>query len=127
MGVSAEIIMQARKKNLLFKEVPITCSYEDGLVTSTEGPVKHGLGVIISILKYLEVEHALLFFGLPGFLLLSAGLIYGFQTYLLYKANNYLPFGPSLITVSLLILGLLLSMTGLILHAVVNANRTFQK
>ncbi|MBU0497824.1 MAG: glycosyltransferase family 2 protein, partial [Candidatus Thermoplasmatota archaeon] len=43
MGASAEILMQARKHNLIFKEVPISCSYEGDCSTKT--PVGHGFGV----------------------------------------------------------------------------------
>ncbi len=121
MGVSAEILMEGRRHSLSYSEVPISCSYEGDC--STKRPVGHGLGVIVSILKYMEVKHSLLFFGLPGLILFCMGLISGFNTYLLFKSSGYLPFGPSLITVGLLILGMLLGMTGLILHAVINATR----
>lgn len=119
MGVSAEILMQGRKNNLLYKEVPISVDYS--LQGSTKRPVGHGLGVIVSILKYMEVEHALLFFGVPGLVLFIAGLVSGFNVYAIYSINGYIAFGPAILTIALLILGLLLGMTGLILHAVINA------
>jgi dolichol-phosphate mannosyltransferase len=121
MGASAEILMQGRRQHLNFEEVPITCSYEGDC--STEKPVGHGLGVLVSIFKYLEVEHSLLFFGVPGLILFIVGLFFGLNVYLTYTTHRFLPFGPSLLTVALLILGLLLGMTGLILHAVINANQ----
>lgn len=121
MGASAEILLQGRRMHLNCKEVPIACSYEGDC--STERPVGHGLGVLISILKYLEVEHSLLFFGMPGLILFILGLLAGLNVYLSYKTYGALPFGPSLLTFMLLILGLLLGMTGLILHAVINANQ----
>ena len=46
MGVSAEVLMQGRKKNLVLKEVPISCRYD--VENSTQNPVKHGLSVVIS-------------------------------------------------------------------------------
>ncbi len=119
MGVSAEILMQGRKNNLLYKEVPISVDYT--LQGSTKRPVGHGLGVIVSILKYLEVEHALLFFGVPGIVLFTIGLVFGWGVYADYTATKVLAVGNALITVALLILGVLLGMTGLILHAVINA------
>jgi glycosyltransferase involved in cell wall biosynthesis len=121
MGASAEILMQGRKRNLLYKEVPITCSYEGDC--STEGPVGHGLGVIISIMTYLEVEHSLLFFGVPGLILFSMGLFLGLDVYLNFHASKELAIGNALITMILIVLGTLSGMTGLILHAVINANR----
>lgn len=119
MGVSAEILMQGRKNNLLYKEVPISVDYS--LQGSTKRPVGHGLGVIVSILKYLEVEHALLFFGVPGIVLFIIGLVFGWGVYADYTATKVLAVGNALVTVALLILGVLLGMTGLILHAVINA------
>ena len=123
MGVSAEILMQGRKQNMSFVEVPISCSYAENLNTSTEGPVGHGIGVLISILKYMEVEHSLLFFGVPGLVLFILGLFFGFQVYFHYEQYHYLNIGPTLVAVALLMLGTLSAMTALILHAVVNAAR----
>jgi len=121
MGVSAEILMQGRKRNLLFKETPITVDYDgDG---STQKPVSHGLRVIISILKYTEVEHALLFFGIPGIIMFIAGLTFGWTVYLEYIKTHVLAIGNALITTVLLVLGVLSGMTGLILHAVINASQ----
>lgn len=121
MGVSAEILMQGRKRNLKYKEIPISCRYDvDG---STKRPVGHGFGVVISILKYMEVEHSLLFFGIPALILFFAGLILGTTVYLNYVAGGALAIVNALTAVILLVLGVLCGMTGLILHAVINANR----
>ena len=121
MGASAEILMQGRRMQLNCEEVPITCSYEGDC--STERPVDHGLGVLISIFKYLEVEHSLLFFGVPGLIMFVAGLTLGTWVYFDFMANNVLALGNALITVILLVLGMLAGITGLILHAVINANQ----
>jgi glycosyltransferase involved in cell wall biosynthesis len=121
MGVSAEILMQGRKHSLFFTEVPIAVTYEGD--TSTQGPVGHGLGVIVSILKYLEVEHSLLFFGVPGIILFGLGLYFGFTEYINYQSMHYLRVSYALITVFCITIGALSGMTGLILHAVVNAAR----
>ncbi len=121
MGVSAEILMQGRKQQLYFTEVPIAVSYEGN--TSTKEPVSHGLGVIVSIFQYMEVEHALLFFGIPGIILFLIGLFFGVQEYMNYQAVNYLRLSYVLVALSGLVLGAISGMTGLILHAVVNATR----
>jgi uncharacterized membrane protein len=83
----------------------------------------HGFGVIISILKYMEVEHSLLFFGIPGIIMFVAGLAMGMFVYFDYMAHKVLALGNALITVILLVLGTLAGITGLILHAVINANQ----
>ena len=121
MGVSAEILMQGRKRNLLFKETPISVSYDgDG---STQTPVSHGFGVIVSILKYMEVEHSLLFFGIPGIIMFLLGFGIGWTVYLEYMTTHVLAIGEALLTVALLVLGVLFGITGLILHAVINASQ----
>jgi glycosyltransferase involved in cell wall biosynthesis len=121
MGISAEILMQARKQHLIFGETPISISYEGD--TSTQNPVGHGLGVIVSILKYMEVEHSLLFFGVPGLAMFILGMLLGVTVYLNFQTFGVLAIGNALITVVLIVLGFLCGMTGLILHAVINANR----
>jgi len=121
MGASAEILLQGRRMHLNCEEVPITCSYEGDC--STERPVGHGLGVLVSILKYFEVEHSLLFFGVPGLIMFVAGLSLGTLVYFDFMANKVLALGNALITVILLVLGTLAGITGLILHAVINANQ----
>jgi glycosyltransferase involved in cell wall biosynthesis len=121
MGVSAEILMQGRKQNLLYDEVPISVDYD--LEGSTKRPVGHGLGVILSILKYMEVEHALLFFGVPGVIMFSLGLGLGWTVFTNYTASHVLAIGEALITIASLVLGGILGMTGLILHAVINAGQ----
>ena len=121
MGISAEILMEGRKNNLLYEEVPINCRYE--VNGSSKGAIVHGFGVIVSILKYMEVEHSLLFFAVPGLILFITGLIFGTKVYIDYHASSILSIGNSLITIILLVLGVLSGMTGLILHAVINANR----
>ena len=64
----------------------------------------------------------MLFFGVPGFVMFVIGLLSGFNVYFSYKEGGYIPFGPAMITILLLTLGTLSGMTGLILHAVINAN-----
>lgn len=121
MGVSAEILLQGRKRNLLFKETPISVDYEGDC--STKKPVGHGLGVILSILKYMEVEHSLLFFGVPGIIIFLLGFILGWNVYLNYMETQVLALGEALMTIGLLVIGVLFGMTGLILHAVINADQ----
>jgi len=121
MGASAEILLDGSKKNLSYEEVPVNCRYDlDG---STKKPVNHGLGVIVSILKYLEVEHSLLFFGVPGLILFVLGLITGLNVFFSYRQTGFLPFGPTIFMAIFLFIGMLSGVTGLILHAVINANR----
>ena len=121
MGASAEILMEAKDANLNIQEVPISISYKGD--TSTETPVKHAFGVIGSIIRYVETKHSLLTFGVPGLISFILGLFLGIRTVLIYNSVGVWPLGHVLATVLLFFGGMAAGMTGLILHAILNAQR----
>jgi glycosyltransferase involved in cell wall biosynthesis len=49
MGVSVEVIIEARRRDFRIKEVPISCSYHSG--SSTLNPLTHGLDVAFAVIK----------------------------------------------------------------------------
>jgi glycosyltransferase involved in cell wall biosynthesis len=121
MGASAEIIWDADSHHLRMEEVAIDVAY--GKNGSTKGPVRHGLGVLGSMLVYIENKHALLAFGVPGLALVVVGFGLGLYVVNSYYATYVLATGLAIVTIGLIFLGTLLLFTGLILHAVINANR----
>lgn len=124
MGASAEILWDADKNNLRVREVPIDVNYD--LEGSTEGPVRHAYGVIGSMVRYIETEHPLAAFGIPGATLFGIGIVFGLDVVARYSSTgppHELAVGHAILTVLFLVLGMLLGFTGLILHAVINANR----
>ena len=121
MGASVEILLEANKHGLIITEVPISINYEED--SSTQNPVGHGLRVIGSIVRYMEFEHPLLVFGVTGFLLVCASSILGAWSYYSYEQSGYLPFGPTILALLFMISGMLMGITGLILHAVISANQ----
>lgn len=125
MGAGAEILWDANRRGLRVTEVPIDVDY--GFKEPSKGAVRHALRVIGSMVRYIETEHALAMFTLPGVVLFIAGVILGFNVldryYSMPIAERALPVGLALVTLLLVLLGVLLSFTGLILHAVINANK----
>jgi dolichol-phosphate mannosyltransferase len=121
MGASAEIIWDADSHHLRMEEVAISVAY--GKNGSTRGPVRHGLGVLGSMLVYIENKHALLTFGLPGLVVALVGFGLGVYVVDSYYATRVPAIGLAILTVGLIFVGTLLLFTGLILHAVINANR----
>jgi hypothetical protein len=121
MGASTEILWDADRRGLRVVEVPIEVDYD--VAVSTRGPLRHGLGVIGSMVRYIETEHALLFFGVPGLVLFALGLGLGAYVADSFYRTSELAVGLALMTVLLIVLGMLLGFTGLILHAVINATR----
>lgn len=121
MGASAEILWDVNKRGLKVVEVPIQVDYKGE--TSSQGPIRHGLSVIAAMLRYLETEHALLAFGVPGVTLFVAGIFLGLDVMNRYDNGHVLAVGLALLTLLYLLSGMLLAFTGMILHAVINANR----
>ncbi len=62
MGASVELLLEASKHDLKICEVPSSCKYSNGKVaTSTEHPVRHGIGVVMSIIRLVVEERPLVF------------------------------------------------------------------
>jgi glycosyltransferase involved in cell wall biosynthesis len=79
MGASVQILLEASKQDLRINEVPSTCKYENGdISTSTENPVTHGVGVIMSIVRLIVEGRPLTFMGIPGILCLTSGVFSGY-------------------------------------------------
>lgn len=127
MGASAEILWEADKKGMNVAEVPVQVDYGvKGSEDSSEGPVRHALGVIVSMLRYVETERPLATFGIPGLVTFMLGIGIGLDVINKYYSSQEpreLAVGLALITILLIVLGMLLSFTALILHAVINAHR----
>ena len=49
MGISVEVLIKARAKGFVIQEVPISCHYHPQ--SSTSNPLRHGLGVVLTLLK----------------------------------------------------------------------------
>lgn len=125
MGASVELLLDANKLNMRIVEVPVSIRYDEE--SSTQNPVKHGLSVIGSIVRYVEYDHPLLVFLGSGFVLFLIGMITAMWSYYSYLNSHYLPFGPTVIAALTGVSGILLGITGLILHAVISAQSRMWK
>ncbi len=116
MSAGSEILMQVKNLGLKIKEVPITCRYdiED---TSSYNPVVHGVKVLSSILTEIEYKKPLAYIGVPGLVLIFAGVISSLFVLNLYNQHSEVPFGPAILMVLLLVTGLLAVFSALTLHA----------
>jgi glycosyltransferase involved in cell wall biosynthesis len=106
---------QAKARGWKVVEVPISVHYE---IPLKRNPVWHGIGQLDAILRLIGEHRPLLFFGVPGLLVLIAGLVLGFQVVRIYDATQQLAIGYSLITVLLVIVGTLSVFVGIMLHAI---------
>jgi glycosyltransferase involved in cell wall biosynthesis len=113
MSVSTEILLKISNKGLSLAEVPITISY-DGK-TSKHNPLSQGISVLMSTLKYISVKHPLIFYGLPGLILMIMGGMLGYQFLDAYLNRDVVFLGSLLSSIILFLVGTILSVTAIIL------------
>lgn len=113
-SVESEMQFLANQHNLCVVEVPIVIRYPDKPKRSV---VQHGLIVLNGILRLTGQYRPLLFFGLPGLLILIVGLIWGITVVNIYQRTQTLAVGYAMISVMLTIAGTIGLSTGLTLHS----------
>ncbi|MBM4431360.1 MAG: glycosyltransferase family 2 protein [Chloroflexi bacterium] len=115
-GFSAESEMQFQARQLGFRivEVPISVTYAEG---PKRNPFAHGMQVINGILRLIGQHRPLLFFGLPGLLLLLVGLGWGYWVVGIYRRTQQLAVGYTLLAALLCIVGSVALSTGITLHS----------
>ncbi|MBN1937684.1 MAG: glycosyltransferase family 2 protein [Anaerolineae bacterium] len=116
-GFSVESEMQflAHDLGLRFREAPITIRYEDKPKRSV---IVHGLLVLNGVLRLVGQHRPLLFFGVPGMVVLLLGVGWGGWVVQIYRTNDQLAVGYALVSVLFTILGSLSLFCGLLLHSI---------
>jgi glycosyltransferase involved in cell wall biosynthesis len=61
MGISVEILEKARRKGARFEEVPISCSYENNNSSISFQAFRHGLSVVLTVIK-IRMNNRFIFF-----------------------------------------------------------------
>jgi hypothetical protein len=126
MGASVEILLEARKNDLKICEVPSSCKYHNGgVATSTEHPVTHGMGVVMSIIRLIIEERPLMVLGIPGLLCLFAGAAFGVWMLQLYAIERHIVTNIALASMAFVLVGFFMLSTAITLYAIVRlAERT---
>jgi glycosyltransferase involved in cell wall biosynthesis len=113
-AIEPETQFVAKQRGWRVREVPIRVHYELPL---KRNPVWHGVGQIDAIFRLIAQHRPLLFFSVPGLVLVIAGILLGINVARIYDATQQLAVGYALITVLLCIVGVLTAFTGIVLHA----------
>lgn len=117
MKISTEILLRAGSKNLTIKEVPITVNY-DIKNTSTHNALSHGFSVLFGIIQYIALKHPLIFYGLPGIILLVLSGTFAYGALNLFSTTRFISINMILLSVSTAIIGIVLLTTGSILFTI---------
>ena len=124
MGASVEILLEASKNDLKIIEVPSSCRYQKGEVaTSTEHPVTHGMGVIMSIIRVIVEEKPLMVLGIPGIVFLFGGIGFGVWMLELYALEHRIVTNVALASLSFVIIGFFMLSTAITLYAITRLTR----
>lgn len=119
LGVESELITKAADADLTIEEAPIGVRYR-GVDGQTFHPLRHGLSVLTFVVQLVRDRHPLIFFGLPGLLLLLAGTAYGLNAILVYQSTGQFYLAKALVSGFLTIGGILGLFAGLTLNSIAN-------
>lgn len=119
IGVESEMIDSATTKGLGIEEVPIDVKYEE-VDGQTYNPLHHGLSVMVFLLQLIRDRHPMLFFGLPGILLLAAGSALTTNAALLYQSSGAFHQWRILFGGFMIMIGTMALFSGLVLNQVAN-------
>jgi glycosyltransferase involved in cell wall biosynthesis len=118
MGVSTEILINSRQKGLRTCEVAASCNYDKNLKTSTQNPVKHGLGVVMSIIKLVVEDRPLIMLGIPGTICLVAGVFFGIWMLQIYATEHQITTNVALASIAFIMIGFFCLSTAITLYAI---------
>jgi glycosyltransferase involved in cell wall biosynthesis len=120
MGASVELLLQLKKSGLTLIEVPISCKYTDTSIvnTSTEHPLTHGIGLLMTIIKLVVEERPLVFIGIPGLICLLLGGLFGAWVIGIYSVEHIVTTNIAIVSLGLILLGFFLLSTAITLFAI---------
>ena len=117
-GADAEILIDATKKGFRLSEEKITVIYDTGSKTSTKNPISHTGEVISSLLEITAIRSPLKFVGIPGIVLIIAGLYFTIDVALTFTEIGYFSIPFTLIGATCLGLGAILFLMSILLFSV---------
>lgn len=120
MAISTEILLKADQCDLRLLEVQITTRRYDIKDSATHGPLKLGWSVISHVLKFLSFKHPLLFYGVPGLILLVCSAFFMYISLDLFSSTRYVSTNMIIISIGFSVLGILLLATSAIVYTIVS-------
>ena len=121
MGISTEILIKSSNLGFKIAEVPTEILYDGD--TSSQNPVSHGTGVLLSTLKYISIERPLRFYGIPSFILFAIGFVFTFFATQYYAEVGRLNTNLTLIAAGTLVIAVILIVTAILLYSLVSVVR----
>jgi RsiW-degrading membrane proteinase PrsW (M82 family) len=118
--------MRASDLGLKLTEVPIKVSYSTPK-PSKHTPLYHAFQVLFGVIKFTSIRHPLIFYGIPGIVMLGVGVIFSFIVMQYYLSKKYFSIPFTLLASIFTIAGLLLMFTAVILFTVISILRRHEE
>ena len=117
MSAGSEILMQISDRKLAIGEIPISVRYdlED---TSSQNPIRHGVSVLMNLVRFISIRRPMTFFGLSGSFVLLVGIGVWLWALEIFMSSGSMPLTMALVGGFVVIVGLLLMVSGLILYSI---------
>lgn len=117
MRISTEILLKAGSKNFRIVEVPVTINY-DVDSPSTHNYLSHGISILFGIIHFISLRHPLVFYGLPGIVLLLISGFFAYNALELFSTTRFISTNLILLSITATIIGIILLTTGSILFTI---------
>jgi len=118
MGLSVEILMEAKKHGLNVVEVSTGCKYHGLDRTSTHGPLRHGTSVVMSLVRLVVEKRPLVFLGIPGVVSILLGIFFGFWMFQIYTIEQRIVTNVALASLAFILIGSFTVFTAITLYAI---------
>jgi glycosyltransferase involved in cell wall biosynthesis len=116
MEIESEMLADIGKAGIRVKEVEIGVRYD--VDCSTVNPIKHGVGVLVRILKDMKHNRPLYYFTVPGIALGTGGIYMGLTFLHVLSVSGSSSLGPTVLMILLALVGTFMAFTGIILHSI---------
>ena len=125
MSASIELLRAINKSGLRVYEVPISCKYGSslGMETSTKHPLRHGVGLVMSLVRLVVEDRPLVLLGVPGITALLIGTLFGVWMMDLYARESRIVTNVALASIGFLLLGGFMISTAITLYAITRVSK----
>jgi len=117
-GADSEILINASKKGLKITEEKVSVIYNGVEKTSTKNPVSHSGEVINSLLEQIAIRHSLKYLGIPGLILIIAGIGFGIWALVIFNDQRYFPIPILVVALGSVIIGAMLLLMSVVLFGI---------
>jgi len=122
-AADSEILIDAANKGLKISEDKVTVIYNTGGKTSTQNPISHSTGIIVSLVELIALKHPLGYLGIPGLILLVIGLVYSVVVIVIFNESRYFSIPSTLIALGSLMIGLILLLMSILLFGITRSRQ----